>query len=91
MPTLRGVTVQVAIDKTPLKEWGTCVQQNKVSCYIESETNKSFQILLKPEIPYVTEGEPAAHEHKIRCLEKENPGVFNMEGKMEDVGSDKGY
>ena len=57
MPHLRGVTVHVTAQGKNLQEWGTQYlrqhnETNRVSAYIQSTTDVSFQISLQPEIPF---------------------------------------
>lgn len=59
MPHLRGITVHVTDSYGKnLQEWGTQylrqhTQGNRVSAYVQSTTNMSFQVSLQPDIPFI--------------------------------------
>jgi hypothetical protein len=91
MPTLQNITVHVTVDGSPLKEWGTRTLRNKtVFCYIESETNKRFEVSIKPKIPYISKDGPAAHGFGTRHRGKERPGYFGVANQWEGVDGDEG-
>lgn len=91
MPTLRDVTVHVTdASRVKLQEWGTQTLRahNKVSSYIRSETDMSFQIMIQPKIPYVASDAASAHDYDTRMRGTERPGFFKMENEWEDIDDD---
>lgn len=91
MPTLRDVTVHVTdASRVELQEWGTQTLRghNKVSTYIKSEADMSFQIMIQPKIPYVASDVASAHAYETRMRGTERPGFFKMEDEWEDIDDD---
>lgn len=91
MPTLRDITVHVTDSSTvKLQEWGIQILRghNKVSSYIKSETDMSFQIMIQPKMPYIASDAPSAHDYETRMRGTERPGFFKMEDEWEDIDND---
>jgi hypothetical protein len=92
MPNFRGVKIEITDKyKEPLKEWG--VQQlrgaKQVSCYIEANSGKQFQVAMRVRIPFVDPDGPAAHHIGTRHQPdpENNPGHFTID-EEEFVGYD---
>ena len=93
MPTLRDVTVHVTdSSRTKLQEWGvqTLRGHNKISSYIKSETEMSFQIMIQPKIPYVASDAASPQDYETRTRGTERPGFSKMEDEWEDIDDDFG-
>lgn len=71
MPTLRGVECAVLIDSKQLREWGEEKSGSTpaVSCYVQSEPEKGFSLLIRPKMPYSEElwNERQTRSAKVRA------------------------
>ena len=91
MPTLRDITVHVTdSNNVKLQEWGvqTLRGHNKVSSYIKSETDMTFQVMIQPKIPYIAPDAPSAHDYETRMRGTGRPGFFKMEDEWEEIDED---
>ncbi|KAK3717593.1 hypothetical protein LTR37_005659 [Vermiconidia calcicola] len=86
MPTYKDVSVQVTdANNEPLKEWGAQKRdRTKLStCYIKSETNMAFRILIKPSQTLIRdyEDEPVSlyghHEEELDMIDDDFEDVIS--------------
>jgi hypothetical protein len=79
-----------------LEEWGiqNLRGKNKVSTYIEAQTDKTFQISITPRIPFPPGDLPTAHDYDTRWRKADRdvdprPGFFKMEDEWEDFDGNR--
>ncbi|KAI9828225.1 MAG: hypothetical protein M1819_004581 [Sarea resinae] len=92
MPELRGVTVHVTTsDGKALQEWSPqhFRRHNKVSCYIQSETNVSFRVSIQPKLPLIADDTPAAHAFETLNHGPDKLGFLDANLEDMDEGKDE--
>lgn len=91
MPHLKGISCHVTDSQgQPLQEWGIQylrqhTETNRVSAYVQSTTDASFQISLQPELPFPPLGAPRGENFATR----KEPAV--RRGCSADRSTDQGH